>query len=124
MPKVSRSLSQESRKLTVKDRMLLFGGADGKENEHVKRIPAGGCNGEAESIISGGQAPESAIAAAQRIDVESFTLSLKDPAFVRANKNWSLCMAKKGYKYSSPLKAISDAKFQEASEATEQEKKV
>ncbi|MFE7273320.1 hypothetical protein [Streptomyces sp. NPDC057623] len=125
MPKASSGAGEDPGKIAARERTLLFGSSRRASVEaNGMEVPAGGCSGKAESIITTTQRPESAISVAQQINSESFTISLKDPLFVKANRRWSACMAERGYKYDSPLKAISDAKFQEADEPTEEEKRV
>lgn len=126
MPKASSGLGEDPGKLSAKERMLLFGEGGQRQSSKVEsaEIPSGGCSGEAESIIANNERPESAIAVAQRINSESFSTSLNDPRFIKANEEWSACMKKDGYEYDSPLTAISDPRFQEAREPTEEEKRV
>ena len=113
------------KKLTEKDRTLLFG-IDGtnKRSTADEKLPAGGCVGEANSTIAGEHVPDSAIAFAQNVDVASFKALQKDASFIEVSKRWSKCMSRDGYTYYSPLMAVSDSKFHEVSEVTEHEKKV
>lgn len=125
MPKVRKKANGHLPKIGTKDRIILFGpGADEKKSINGKKLPDGGCSGEADSTISGGRIPESVISLAQTVDVQSFRDSQRDPAFISANKKWADCMAGSGYRYSSPLKAIADPVFQETSLPTEEEKRV
>ncbi|MFI1366931.1 hypothetical protein [Streptomyces griseochromogenes] len=126
MPKVADRANRDPRNLTKEDRIFLFGESNGRSGGSGKadKLPPGGCSGEADAKISGDDTPDAIIALARGIDGGSFENSMKDPRWVKANKQWSACMMQRGYRYASPLEAISDPKFQEVGRPTEQERRV
>lgn len=90
--------------LTAEQERVLFGPpqADG--------TPAadGGCSGEAVAAVGGDLGnPE----AAQRVDVRSVTLAMKDPRVRTAFADWSACMADRGHEYTTPWDPPNDPRF-------------
>lgn len=73
--------------------------------------PDGGCIGEAKKRLAGGDAEFGPDEAARTLNMESYARSQKDPRVLAAFRNWSGCMADKGYRYDSPMDAIDDPAF-------------
>ncbi|HEU5357138.1 MAG TPA: hypothetical protein VFU65_21890 [Actinocrinis sp.] len=75
------------------------------------QIPAGGCLGEARRQLTGhgGAVNDSPIA--QAIDGDSLSRSQQEPQVVAVFKQWSQCMAAKGYDYATPYDAGNDHRW-------------
>lgn len=75
------------------------------------QIPAGGCLGEARRQLTGhgGSVNDSPIA--QAIDADSLSRSQQEPQVVAVFKQWSACMAAKGYNYAAPYDAGNDRRW-------------
>ncbi|NML54734.1 hypothetical protein HHL19_18990 [Streptomyces sp. R302] len=93
----------------------LTGGADsqtleggGAKEVNGKKVPNGGCIGQANRMIDAEAAQTST---AQQISAETFTRSKADARVVKAFAAWSSCMKKKGYNYKEPLDASDDPRF-------------
>ncbi|WAZ22518.1 hypothetical protein STRCI_003777 [Streptomyces cinnabarinus] len=79
-----------------------------------RAVPKGGCSTEARGTVYGDHDEQPGIAVAQRIDVESYELSLRDSKVVDVFSDWSKCMKDTGYSYESPLKVTDDPEFADA----------
>lgn len=66
-----------------------------------------GCLAVAQKELIGNRSLDSPVA--RQISSRSFMESLKDPKVKAVTADWSACMAKKGYSYTSPLQALSKA---------------
>lgn len=97
------------------DSQTLEGG--GVEEVNGKKIPDGGCIGQADRKI-GAQAVQSETA--QKISAETFTKSKSDARVIKAFAAWSKCMKGKGYDYAEPLDASDDARFSSPDVTTEE----
>lgn len=89
--------------LSADQELVLFGPQDGE-------MPAadGGCSGEAVAAVGGDLGnPE----AAQRVDVRSVELAMKDPRVRTAFAAWSACMADRGHEYATPWDPPNDPRF-------------
>ncbi|MFJ5777712.1 hypothetical protein [Streptomyces sp. NPDC093094] len=73
--------------------------------------PDGGCIGEAKRRLAGAEAEFGPDQKARDLNMESYARSQKDPKVLAAFRDWSACMAKQGYRYSSPMDAIDDPAF-------------
>lgn len=75
------------------------------------RIPAGGCLGQARRQLTahGGTVNDAPIA--QTIDADSLVRSQQEPQVVAVFKQWSACMAAKGYDYAAPYDAGNDRRW-------------
>ncbi|MFB6828398.1 hypothetical protein [Streptomyces hydrogenans] len=88
------------------DSQTLEGG--GAQEVNGKKVPTGGCIGQANRLIDAEAAQTST---AQQISAETFTRSKADTRVVRAFAAWSSCMKEKGYNYKEPLDASDDPRF-------------
>lgn len=82
---------------------------DGRTKEvGGKKVPEGGCVGEANRKINAGAAESRAA-----IDLANgaFIKAKQDPEVVKAFADWSACMKKAGYSYKEPLDASDDSRF-------------
>jgi hypothetical protein len=75
------------------------------------QIPAGGCLGEARRQLTahGGSVNDAPVA--QAIDADSLSRSQQEPQVVAVFKQWSACMAAKGYDYAAPYDAGNDHRW-------------
>jgi len=75
------------------------------------QIPSGGCLGEARRQLTahGGTVNDSPIA--QAVDADSLARSQQEPQVVAVFKQWSACMAAKGYDYATPYDAGNDHRW-------------
>ncbi|MFE9645359.1 hypothetical protein ACFYO0_14825 [Streptomyces sp. NPDC006365] len=69
-------------------------------------VPEGGCLGQAKKNLRGKYAYEEGVEVAQSIALGSFEKSLTAPSVGKATKEWSQCMKKRGFSYSTPLRAL------------------
>lgn len=91
---------------------------DGRTKEvGGKKVPEGGCVGQANRKINAGAAESRAA-----IDLANgaFIKAKQDPKVVKAFADWSVCMKKTGYDYAEPLDASDDSRFS-APEVTSEE---
>ena len=82
---------------------------DGQERPKTaagKKLPEGGCLGEANQVFSRGQDvdPETA-QLMQTLRAETFFQAEADPLVVEATRLWSECMDERGFSYASPRDA-------------------
>lgn len=82
---------------------LTGGGAD-------RRVPEGGCVGEAERALAGKQ-HFGVSDLSQDLNGRSYKLSMQDKRVQDAFRTWSSCMSKAGYKYPDPMAAMSAPEF-------------
>lgn len=82
-----------------------------------------GCVAMANTALGSGKPPAKGIEAARTIDVTSFKSSQTSPDVRKAFSEWSACMSRKGYEYTSPL-ASAGGKWFATPTATESEKRV
>ncbi|NED86885.1 hypothetical protein G3I76_43195, partial [Streptomyces sp. SID11233] len=77
-----------------------------------KKVPRGGCVGEAARKLGGG-APQSYGEApvATKINTDSWARSYNDKRVRAAFAKWSGCMKKQGYDYADPMKAGDDPRW-------------
>lgn len=76
----------------------------------TKKVPAGGCSGQALGEITGGSPFIADLA--QTVNNESYALSLRDPRTLAVFASWSACMKNAGYDYANPNAAVNDPRFQ------------
>lgn len=79
-------------------------------------LPQGGCGGEAASILAGDGEVYDDIYAANLND-GPYLEALKDSRVVAVTRQWSECMASKGYDYDDPGDVGADPTWREADEA-------
>ncbi|MEU1481383.1 hypothetical protein ACFYZ8_34725 [Streptomyces sp. NPDC001668] len=96
----AKSLSQAGRVALV-----------GKPEADGSLDPDGGCIGEAKRRLAGSDAEFGPDETARALNLESYARSQKDPRVLSAFRDWSSCMAAKGYRYDSPMDAIDDPAF-------------
>ncbi|MFG2354303.1 hypothetical protein [Streptomyces sp. NPDC048521] len=97
--------------------MLLSGHApSGKPVTTYKghTLPEGGCNAESRRTLYEDHDKQPGITTARKIDIDSFRLSQQDPRVAGAFSEWSTCMKKAGYSYTSPLTVTDDPEFADA----------
>jgi hypothetical protein len=94
---------------------VLFGAADPDAATggvyKGRRIPRGGCQGQAQSELSGRYGDPAGAAAASTVADDSYTRSMNDPTVRKAVAAWSQCMRTKGYAYPTPMAAMGDKAF-------------
>ncbi|MFJ8083798.1 hypothetical protein ACIQ6Y_24710 [Streptomyces sp. NPDC096205] len=73
--------------------------------------PDGGCVGEAKRRLAGDEAEFGPDDKARQLNMESYARSQKDPRVLAVFRDWSACMAGRGYRYASPMDAIDDPAF-------------
>lgn len=76
-------------------------------------VPEGGCAGEAQRELHEAEL-QKGLSTPQKINMESYVKSQKDPAVTKASEEWSHCMSESGHKYPDPLSAINDQEFRGA----------
>lgn len=110
-----------------RDELVVLYGTRGAEKKsgpveyRGRRILAEGCFGKAvQDFRKDYDYPEGG-AVATRISAQSFVDSQRDPAVRAGFAQWSGCMRKKGFEYSSPLDLFTVAKF-EKGPVTDEEK--
>ncbi|CAG7647438.1 hypothetical protein [Actinacidiphila bryophytorum] len=86
-----------------------------------RKVPVGGCQGEAQRAVDGDPGALPASEVASRISGESYRASLADPAVQKVFAAWSACMRTRGFSYRDPISAIGSFSEKTASAA---EKKV
>lgn len=94
------------RKWTLSEYLALTGlfGRDDPKTVHGHRIPARGCLGEADRAIYGSN-PQDRIDPVSHLKSTSIEQAMRDPAWGKADKAWSACMRKAGYRYTDPRDA-------------------
>ncbi|MGQ5639117.1 MULTISPECIES: hypothetical protein [unclassified Streptomyces] len=99
---------------------------------HGHRIPEGGCLGQAMRKIYGAPPKPAEVAGITLTGYYSLALELwhdsreqasKDPAWKEADRAWSACMKKKGFRYASPDKAAYDSDWFGHTEPSEKERR-
>ncbi|MEW2400685.1 hypothetical protein [Streptomyces sp. NPDC046862] len=107
------------RKWTLSEYLALTGMfvGDDPRTVHGHRIPERGCLGEADREIYGWN-PQDRIDPVWHLKSKSLQQAMRDPAWGKADKAWSACMRKAGYRYANPADAVtgSDRKRQELRE--------
>lgn len=76
---------------------------------HGKKVPEGGCSGEANRKISGEGSYYSKFA--EGLGNAAWTKAKREPEVVKAFKAWSGCMKQEGYTYAEPMDAHEDPLF-------------
>ncbi|MET7685296.1 hypothetical protein [Streptomyces sp. NPDC005423] len=77
---------------------------------HGRKIPAGGCVGEARTrLLSAGPEAGGDAELSNDINVDSFESSREHPLVRAVFAKWSQCMRARGFSYSDPLAATSDS---------------
>ncbi|GGY46340.1 hypothetical protein [Streptomyces tanashiensis] len=74
-----------------------------------RRIPEGGCFGEARRTLGGSAQVASPLV--QRLTNDSYPRSMEDPLVKAVFARWSACMKAKGYTYPAPMAANDDPRF-------------
>ncbi|MFE7602435.1 hypothetical protein [Streptomyces sp. NPDC057494] len=104
------------------DEQLVLGGTDvpaeirqkaGPETRRGsyagRRIPEGGCFGEARRTLGGSSQAVSPLV--QRLTNDSYPASMQDPSVQAVFARWSACMKAKGFAYPAPMAANDDPRF-------------
>ncbi len=75
------------------------------------QIPAGGCLGQARRQLTahGGSVNDSPVA--ESVNTDSLARSQQEPQVIAVFKQWSACMAAKGYHYATPYDAGNDRRW-------------
>lgn len=77
-----------------------------------RSIPAGGCNGQvAREIYGSSAARANPYYLAEKINRDDFRASETNPKVLAAFRDWSKCMASKGFTYSNPNQAMKSFGF-------------
>ncbi|MFJ9176782.1 hypothetical protein [Streptomyces sp. NPDC102360] len=99
--------------------------AKGGQDYQGKKVPAGGCIGEARAKLgaSGAQSYGGDVTA-NKVNTDSWAKSYDDERVRAAFAKWSSCMKKQGYVYADPMKAGDDPAWQKATVATAKERRV
>ncbi|MER7952417.1 hypothetical protein ABTY59_34000 [Streptomyces sp. NPDC096079] len=74
-----------------------------------RRIPEGGCFGEARRTLGGSSQGVSPLV--QRLTYDSYPASTRDPRVREVFARWSACMKAEGYTYPAPMAANDDPRF-------------
>jgi hypothetical protein len=80
-------------------------GARAAKDERGRPVPAGGCQGEATTALSGDPDKIGNRELVGTINIGSYRDSQKDPRVVRVFRAWSRCMRQYGYTYADPTRA-------------------
>lgn len=76
-----------------------------------RRLPEGGCVGQAMRRLTGSARPERVSPLAEQINFESFDIATADPRVVDVFGLWSQCLAREGFDYATPRDASADPRF-------------
>lgn len=76
-----------------------------------KRVPQGGCAGQATASLYGSTTPETPGSLAGQLVTQAWTQAKASPAVVAAFADWSRCMAAKGFRYKTPAEANNDTRW-------------
>ncbi|MFB7503016.1 hypothetical protein [Streptomyces broussonetiae] len=99
---------------------------------HGHRIPEGGCLGQATRTIYGAPPEVAKVGGVKLSGYYSLAMELwsqsheearKDPAWKKAERAWSDCMRKKGFRYADPDKAAVDFAWYKTRTPSDKEKK-
>lgn len=99
---------------------------------HGNRIPGGGCLGQAMRKIYGAPPEATKVGGVKVSGYDSLAMELwyqshkearQDPAWKKAERAWSDCMKKKGFRYADPDKASADMAWYESKQPSDKEKK-
>ncbi|MFJ8930452.1 hypothetical protein ACIRLA_28075 [Streptomyces sp. NPDC102364] len=99
--------------------------AKGGQDINGKKVPAGGCIGEANRKLGAtsaqgfGDAP-----VVVKVNTDSWAKSYNDKRVRAVFTKWSACMKQKGYAYADPMKAGDDPQWQKTTTATPREQQV
>lgn len=74
-----------------------------------RKIPAGGCVGEAKRQVTAGRPMVSDLV--QDLNDTAYAKAQADPRTVEASGAWSACMKQRGFAYAQPLDAPNDPRF-------------
>lgn len=74
-------------------------------------VPSGGCVGEAQRALAGRVAAPTDAGLAQRLSVNSYGRSQRDPRVRAVFGAWSRCMRRAGFGYADPMQANDDPAF-------------
>jgi hypothetical protein len=84
---------------------------NGRTRVNGQPVPRGGCAGEATRRLEAGAPTDVDRYLAQRLSLDSFVASRRDPRVLTAFRSWSDCMRGHGYNYANPLAAAADPRF-------------
>jgi len=76
-----------------------------------RRVPAGGCAGEARRALVAGHPAGADRDLGQRLASAVFFAAEREPAVVAATRGWSDCMRAAGFRYAGPLDPLADPRF-------------
>lgn len=96
-----------TRSPTAAESLALTGGTDTSSTYQGRRIPVGGCGGEAHRLVTGSDDIDPTHLT-DTITVAMWERSKSDPRVAAVVKAWSACMHTAGYRYASPLDAGND----------------
>lgn len=99
--------------------------AKGGQDINGKKVPAGGCIGDANrklgSVSAQGFGDSPVVV---KVNTDSWAKSYNDKRVREVFTKWSACMKQKGYSYADPMKANDDPQWQKTTTATPREQKV
>jgi hypothetical protein len=107
-----RAANQAPPRLSAAEQHALYGtapGASPSTGRSAGPVRAGGCIGQSQNALTGG-APVIADLS-QKVNNESYALSLHDPRVEKAFAAWSSCMGTAGYLYATPNDAVNHQSF-------------
>jgi hypothetical protein len=84
---------------------------EGRSRIRGMAVPDGGCIGEADRRLVGLAPPGADPGLGNRLQLESFQVSMRDQRVQGAFRAWSACMRRAGYDYASPLTVTGDPQF-------------
>jgi hypothetical protein len=85
---------------------------EGARSIHGRRVPEGGCLGQAERTLRGSGPPGVDRDLAQRLSMDSFGYSRGRPRVRAAVARWSDCMKRRGLDYPDPFGPVKEPRFQ------------
>ncbi|MEU6074895.1 hypothetical protein [Micromonospora sp. NPDC047074] len=103
------SASEKTPTLGTEVQAIISG--DGPSVMSNKRVPDGGCLGEANRHLKVDEAPGSDVDFVRRMDAKAYTAMKADSRVLAATARWSSCMESMGYHYPNPGRANDDPAF-------------
>jgi len=84
---------------------------EGRSRIHGMAVPDGGCIGEADQHLARLAPPGADPWLGNRLQLESFQVSVRDQRVQDVFRAWSACMRRAGYEYASPRTVAGDPQF-------------
>jgi hypothetical protein len=107
----SPASTEQSETLPEKEILALNGSPSGTVELDGKKVPEGGCIGQAKQELRGRHTYSKGAEVAGSISTGSFTESMKSPEVAKATKAWARCMKGKGFTYRDPMQALGSEEY-------------